>query len=860
MKNIPKKTVLLVPLIIGTTLILGGGAAEATNVTVTNMASIVNHVKNKRMQCDNEDPRYAHTFYVRGSNNVLNLNLTGNLGGSFYASPMGGGNGHTTNFTSGQAFSVFGGAGNNNTLNISGSVYTGFAYGGYSEYNKETSGNRLYVKGGNFSAGTTLGGGRSGVANNNVLVVSGGTFEQSDAAARSLSDEWPAEETVDDPSAKGGHALLWGGEGYTSATGNTVDISGFTGNIYQIMGGRASNGNASNNTVMTGKGNGVYTGILYGGSASGNKATANNNSVQILGGTYNCYIAGGTASASSDTIGTASNNTVEIMDGIFNGLKLHGGRVGSYQTPGVAYGNTVVIQDGKFLGTASEIIGGYANEGRSERNSVVINGGDFTQGSMYIYAGDTGMKGVELNNSIELYQGKLNNVTLFGTRYKWGADQLKNANPVLNVYGSNFTVKNIANFARLNYYLPDAVKNGDTILNVVGTDSTVLTNTTIGVSVPGGTNLNVGDKVTLLYNQRGIFPNEEQVTAEQLTEGVSIDYGMELSYEEGDRRLVGTLTSGTYSGDGSVHLKEQTKSLVETTVAGMAALNASADFVASHGFSAAAAAASANAGSFSPFFAAGGSNMRYDTGSHVDSRGYSLAIGLAKEFKIGSQTLLMGPFFEHGGASYDSYLDDDKNTKANGTNRFTGGGWFVRGEQDSGFLYEASVRFGHLTSDYNGKGDMKTSYDSGSNYFGFHLGLGNRWKVNERGSMDLYGKYFYTHQDSDDVKLTSGELYHFDTISSSRTRLGLRYTHRASELCSVYGGVAWDYEFDSDARATYRGLSTPTPSLKGSSGMAELGVKFKPNEKTPLTMDVSVQGWTGKQRGVGANLALQWNF
>ena len=155
---------------------------------------------------------------------------------------------------------------------------------------------------------------------------------------------------------------------------------------------------------------------------------------------------------------------------------------------------------------------------------------------------------------------------------------------------------------------------------------------------------------------------------------------------------------------------------------------------------------------------------------------------------------------------------------------------------------------------------MKTSYDSGSNYFGFHLGLGNRWKINERGSMDLYGKYFYTHQDSDDVKLTSGELYHFDAISSSRTRLGLRYTHRASDLCSVYGGVAWDYEFDSDARATYRGLSTLTPSLKGSSGMAELGVKFKPGENTPLTMDVSVQGWTGKQRGVGANLALQWNF
>lgn len=57
-----------------------------------------------------------------------------------------------------------------------------------------------------------------------------------------------------------------------------------------------------------------------------------------------------------------------------------------------------------------------------------------------------------------------------------------------------------------------------------------------------------------------------------------------------------------------------------------------------------------------------------------------------------------------------------------------------------------------------------------------------------------------------------------------------------------------------------RGLATPTASMKGSSGMAELGVKFKPDEKNPLTLDFSVQGWTGKQKGFGANLALQWSF
>lgn len=860
MKKIAKKTVLLVPLIIGTTLVLGGGAAEAATYNIHSDAEAWVQLGHEPLTA--QDSSAVTRYFGKGTNNTLNLwaNNMGNCG-TFFA---GNGSGHTLNFyAGGKSLYLSGGTTSNNTVNVSGGyayrvcgalnegngstndnkvVVSGGTveslYGGYARGTGNANSNTVTIKGGNIGGNILTGdvyAGRSlrGGASNNVLVVSGGDFNNSPMDG----------------------SILRGGGGWIAANGNTVDVSNFKGKISEIQGGYASGGsevNASNNVVWVGNANGSYVGQIEGGlayPASGGKATANNNKVLFLGGTINADIYGGRASGGSAAV---SNNTVEFRNNsIINGSAIYGGY--SDTNSASVYGNTVVIQDNAKLLTSS-IYGGRANNGTAERNTVYITGGT-VKGNIY-----AGYGKIEKNNSIELY--KISDLDLSGASL-WGTnkigDAVKSTNSTLNVYAAGIQVNDLRGFANLNYYLPDAVKNGDTILEVIGKNTTYLTNTTIGVSVPGGTNLNVGDKITLVYNKRGIW-EPEQVTAEQLTEGVSIDYGMELSMEEGDRRLVGTLTSGTYSGDGSVHLKEQTKSLVETTVAGMAALNASADFVASHGFSAAAAAASANAGSFSPFFAAGGSNMRYDTGSHVDSRGYGLAIGLAKEFKIGSQTLLTGPFFEHGGASYDSYLDDDKGTKADGTNRFTGGGWFLRGEQDSGFLYEASIRFGHLTSDYNGKGDMKTSYDSGSNYFGFHLGLGNRWKVNERGSMDLYGKYFYTHQDSDDVRLTSGELYHFDTISSSRTRLGLRYTHRASDLCSVYGGVAWDYEFDSDARATYRGLSTLTPSLKGSSGMAELGVKFKPNEKTPLTMDVSVQGWTGKQRGVGANLALQWNF
>ena len=858
-----KAKILLSVFALGATLCIAQPAAEATTVTVTNMASIVNHIKNNRMQADNEDPQFANNFYVKGANNVLNLNLTGDIGSkSFYASPMGGGNGHTTNFNSGTAFDVFGGDGNNNTVNISGSAYTGYAYGGHSYSNKALSGNRLYVKGGNFSAGTTLGGARSGAANNNVLVVSGGTFEQSDAAPLSMSDEWPAGETVDDPSAKSGLALLWGGEGNTSATGNTVDVSGFTGNIRQIMGGRASNGNASNNVVMTGKGNGAYTGLIYGGNAGGDKATANNNSVQILGGTYNCHIAGGTAYASSSTIGTASNNTVEIQHGIFNGIKIHGGHVSSYKTPGVAYGNTVVIQDGKFLGTASEIVGGYANDGRAERNSVLINGGDFTQGSMDIYAGDTGMKGVEKNNFIDLYKGSLDTVTLYGTRHKWSADQLKDANPVLNVYGSGIKVKNIANFAQINYYLPDSVGNEDVVIEALGSSATMLTNTKItAAQTAGGSGLKPGDRVYLLTNRKGKIWGPESATG-TITEGVSIEYDLDITLEEGDTALVGTVMDSTYGGGGGsgVQLKDDTKSLVETRSAAMAVLNNSIDVVTDKGFAAAKDAIRAEAGSgFTPFVYTGGNKMRYKTGSHVDSRGWGLAAGFAKEIKGENHTLITGPFVEHGRANYDSYLDNG--TKADGKNRFTGGGWFLRNELKNGINYEASIRFGHLSSDYKGYGAMDTEYDSGSNYLGFHAGVGKTLQVGKKDdTLDVYAKYFYTHQNGTDAMLSTGERYHFDAVNSSRTRLGVRYTHPLKKNTSLYAGLAWDYEFSSEARASYRGYSTPNPSMKGSSGMLELGVKCQPDTKYPFFMDISLAGWAGKQRGVSFNAAFQWMF
>lgn len=60
------------------------------------------------------------------------------------------------------------------------------------------------------------------------------------------------------------------------------------------------------------------------------------------------------------------------------------------------------------------------------------------------------------------------------------------------------------------------------------------------------------------------------------------------------------------------------------------------------------------------------------------------------------------------------------------------------------------------------------------------------------------------------------------------------------------------------ARVTYRGQSAPSLSVKGGSGMLELGVNFKASKQ--LTIDFALTGWAGKQRGATAQLGMNWKL
>ena len=339
-----------------------------------------------------------------------------------------------------------------------------------------------------------------------------------------------------------------------------------------------------------------------------------------------------------------------------------------------------------------------------------------------------------------------------------------------------------------------------------------------------------------------------------------------------------------------MHLKEQTKSLTETRAGTASFLNGLGDTLSSLGIANAVSAAQAPdtgfraggdgtgaggaapgtqggsakpaaAGGFAPFAAIGAANMRAHSGSYVDSHGVNFNLGFSRAVPQADGTLTYGPLVEYGTGSYDSYLDDG--THGRGDTHSFGIGAFVRKDRRDGTWYEGSLRAGRISSDYHGllnNGTTEASYDVSSPYYALHLGLGRVVHVGRANSVDFYGKYFFTRQNSTSADLSTGEHYDFSAVNSSRLRLGGRYTHALNSESALYAGLAYEYEFAGDARATYNGMSTPSPSIKGGSGFAELGWRVKPARQSPLTLDLGLSYWQGKREGLTINTGLEWKF
>ena len=697
-----------------------------------------------------------------------------------------------------------------------------------------------------------------------------------------------------------------------TATGNTLSVTKIAnGSNINVYGGYAGGtaGGAENNELTVnvtaptaGKINNAYGGYTKGaGAVTGNKLTFSQGTVlhDLIGG-----YADSTTSAAEVT-----GNTVTVAGGSIGGL-VYGGRsdgTSAVKGNGVlmdgaaapvdtltgGYGasaesNRVELKDG----TAHVVYGGDATTGDAIKNIVTITGGTVTDniyggqsrtgaasenivdiGAVHIQNGIANKAvvggyaaAVTDHNTIHLRGTEIDGIVLGGAIEDTASPLGMKANPdgkdnTLAIHAAGTKIADFAGVQNLHFYVPEERTAADTtpMLTLTANADKDIRGVKVGIGIAGDHSvLAKGDTISLLKIAAGKTLTTDAELKNETTgmQGVSMRYRFNLA-RQGDNELIATVSD--------TDLNPQTKSLVETRAASAALINSGADLLAGGGMNAAVNAADAGTGAgaqstandqtYHLWAAQSGSAVRLNTGSHVDAKGWNLNLGFARQKASERNTLTYGPFVEYGHGNYDSYLDDG--THGDGTASYIGAGVMAKSAAENGSYIEGSVRVGRAKSDYTGDiAGRHAGYDMSSTYYAAHIGIGQEKKLGN-GTIETYAKYFYTHQNGGSERLTSGDLYDFDDVDSHRLRVGARYTKQNGTGGSFYTGLAYEYEFDGDARASYAGYSTPTPTLKGGTGILELGYRFaRPGSN--VSYGLNLMGMTGKRRGITGGLQVNW--
>ena len=547
---------------------------------------------------------------------------------------------------------------------------------------------------------------------------------------------------------------------------------------------------------------------LYGGYVGNarNNGAVKNNKVTLRKGKVTRDVYGGFAAGA----GEASNNAVDVQ------IDVEGSVVGGHSAGGKANENKLEISAVRIGG---DVIGGRGGQGKQTRGNTIRLAG--TQIAGEIKGGTGGSEG----NTLE--------ILALGT-----------------------TANDFSGIENLNFYLSETAGPATPTLLRLNARQKDIRGLKVGVGFSGAAPvLAPNDAVSLMkIAENGTLTTDENIKNElEGKQGVSMTYKLLLE-RRGTDELIARVAGAKFN--------EGTKSLAETRVASHDFYNSGTNMLSHAGVSSAAKAAGVSQEGKNDKYALwavqGGTNIRAKTGSYVETRGYNLSLGFARQDAVQDGKFTFSPFVEYGRGSYDSYLDDG--THGEGKTSYIGGGLLGKQDMENGSYIEGSLRAGRIKSDYTGNiAGTDTSYDISSSYFGFHLGIGREIKLKGGSSLDTYLKYFYSRQNDASATLTTGERYLFDAVTSSRLRLGLRYTKGDSPESQVYAGVAWEHEFDGEARATYQGMSTPSPSLKGSSAVFELGARFAPKDSN-VSYELNLNGWAGKRRGISGGVQVNWAF
>ncbi len=586
--------------------------------------------------------------------------------------------------------------------------------------------------------------------------------------------------------------------------GHSFTITGCTiGNVYGAGNGNyyedASGGNVTIN------GNAEVTYAVFGGRSNG--INAHHNTVNISGDNSSVTRVYGGDSENCQ----AHHNIVNISGGSVKGNVI-GGRSGS----GQAYDNTVNISGGS-IGEANDIVniyGGWSTYGSANDNEIIISGSaDITNANLFGYGG-------------------------------YGTNATGNT---LTIDGWSGNTKSVQNFNDIAFKNINWNENKP-VLTITAGSAADLDKTTIDtIHIAGGSNINVGDKITLID---GNISSIGDVT-DTFTAGVARE-GLGSTNVDGNGNVIFKLDSIKVSG--------QAVSAAQTRAASATFVNQGTDLISD---SLDTISRNDNYG-VKTFAAVHGNRSKYDVADDIKINGWSTIVGVgnADKFDNGSE-LSWGVFYENGSGNYRTYNSfNNEFFRGDGSMVYNGGGIAARYENKNGVYTEGSLRAGMLKNELdNAMRNVNGSYgyETESAYYGAHIGVGKIISLSDSSDLDIYGKFFHTYTEGDSVTIAD-DKFDFDSITSDRLRIGARITSNKENKFSTYYGLAYEYEFNGDADMTAQGLRADTQSLQGSSVMAEVGFNYQPTPTSPWSFDLNMRGYTGERQGGSFNVQATYTF
>ena len=634
-----------------------------------------------------------------------------------------------------------------------------------------------------------------------------------------------------------------------SKSNNIIVFENITTDKWSLAGGRGHAVETSNNTLVIKHstiGKNIYGGFTYkpGGHTGYYEGyNANNNTVIIVENSIiNANIYGGDSQNGGDAVGNTviiSNSTVK--GSIYGGMTLMPGENEDGEFRGSANNNTIIIKENVNLNNA-RIYGGFVDISNTISGNVNVDESDFRK----------------INNTL----------TLDG----WSGS----IQAVRSVDNLNFKNVNLSDFVAKSDKEPGKAilsisgnGNRDSFKNIIGSDEPNkefgTKDINIGLSFKGGQDINVNDKVRLIQmdktGQAVIDSDINEADGKKKIRlandgtayaGVAQVVKGELKFDEDNNKYLDYTIK-------SVALNDQVNVVNEGRAASAAFLNQSDELISE-------ALAGLNLEDkygFETFAMVYGNDSRYGTNSDLSINGWSGLVGVGSNNKTKAGDFAWAAFFENGAGNYDiSTTMNGITMEGDGSTVYNGGGIAARLTGENGVYGEASLRAGLLKNDLEngllGADNNKYGYESESNYYGFHLGIGKIFKLENGASVDTYAKYYHSTV-KDDSFTIDGDEFEMDDINSDRLRLGIRYNQGMDRTFNVYYGAAWEYEFNGESNGYAQGHKMEETSLKGSTVIGELGVVIQP-ENSPWSFDAKVKGYGGQRDGYSGSILATYHF